>query len=108
MIYPRLQLITLSITIPTNTCQLIHCWHSSVTGKTTLAKQTFPNYEYFNFEDPNTRTIFRADPHNFLKKFMGAPGLILDEPQNDGIPVSWHDAYNMRQRWYRCGSTFVG
>ena len=51
-------------------------------GKTTLAKETFPNYEYFNFEDPNTRSIFRADPHNFLKKFMDAPGLILDEPQN--------------------------
>jgi len=51
-------------------------------GKTTLAKETFPTYEYFNFEDPNTRSIFRADPHNFLKKFMDAPGLILDEPQN--------------------------
>ena len=51
-------------------------------GKTTLAKKTFPTYEYFNFEDPNTRSIFRADPHNFLKKFMDAPGLILDEPQN--------------------------
>src|SRR3990170_598041 len=51
-------------------------------GKTTLAKETFPNYEYFNFEDPNTRAVFRADPHNFLKKFMDAPGLILDEPQN--------------------------
>jgi predicted AAA+ superfamily ATPase len=51
-------------------------------GKTTLAKATFPNYEYFNFEDPNTRSIFRADPHNFLKKFMSAPGIIFDEPQN--------------------------
>lgn len=51
-------------------------------GKTTLAKETFPTYEYFNFEDPNTRSIFRADPHNFLKKFMDSPGLILDEPQN--------------------------
>lgn len=51
-------------------------------GKTTLAKETFPTYEYFNFEDPNTRSIFRADPHNFLKKFMDAPGMILDEPQN--------------------------
>jgi predicted AAA+ superfamily ATPase len=51
-------------------------------GKTTLTKQAFPTYEYFNFEDPNTRSIFRADPHNFLKKFMDAPGLILDEPQN--------------------------
>ncbi len=51
-------------------------------GKTTLAKKTFPNYKYFNFEDPNTRSIFRADPHNFFKKFMNAPGLILDEPQN--------------------------
>ena len=51
-------------------------------GKTTLVKETFPNYEYFNFEDPNTRSIFRADPHNFLKKFMSAPGMILDEPQN--------------------------
>lgn len=51
-------------------------------GKTTLAKKTFPNHEYFNFEDPNTRSIFRADPHNFLKKFIDAPGLILDEPQH--------------------------
>lgn len=51
-------------------------------GKTTLARESFPSHEYFNFEDPNTRSIFRADPHNFLKKFMSAPGLILDEPQN--------------------------
>lgn len=51
-------------------------------GKTTLVRKTFPTYEYFNFEDPNTRLIFKADPHNFLKKFMDAPGLILDEPQN--------------------------
>jgi uncharacterized protein len=51
-------------------------------GKTTLAKQTFPDHEYVNFEDPNTRSIFRADPHNFLKKFMKSSGLIIDEPQN--------------------------
>jgi len=51
-------------------------------GKTTLAQETFTTYDYFNFEDPNTRSIFKADPHNFFKKFMNAPGLILDEPQN--------------------------
>jgi len=51
-------------------------------GKTTLAKKAFSNHEYFNFEDPNTRSIFRTDPHNFFKKFIDAPGLILDEPQN--------------------------
>jgi predicted AAA+ superfamily ATPase len=51
-------------------------------GKTTLAKETFPTHEYINFEDPNTRSLFRADPHNFLKKFMGTPGLIIDEPQH--------------------------
>lgn len=51
-------------------------------GKTTLVREVFPNYEYFNFEDPSKRSIFRADPHNFLKKFMDAPGIILDEPQN--------------------------
>jgi predicted AAA+ superfamily ATPase len=51
-------------------------------GKTTLAKATFPDHEYFNFEDPNIRSIFRSDPHNFLKRSMDKPGLILDEPQN--------------------------
>ncbi len=49
-------------------------------GKTTLAKNTFPRLKYFNLEDIETRTFAREDPKGFLKGCAG--GAILDEIQN--------------------------
>jgi predicted AAA+ superfamily ATPase len=49
-------------------------------GKTTLVKMTFPEKEYANLENPDTRTFAREDPRGFLAGFP--KGAILDEIQN--------------------------
>ena len=49
-------------------------------GKTTLVKMTFPEREYANLEDLDTRTFAREDPRGFLAGFP--KGAILDEIQN--------------------------
>lgn len=48
-------------------------------GKTTLAKQCFPNKPYVNFESPETRALATEDPKQFLAQFP--EGAILDEIQ---------------------------
>lgn len=48
-------------------------------GKTTLAKMTFPEKVYFSMEDPDTRMAAEADPRGFLHQISG--GAILDEIQ---------------------------
>jgi predicted AAA+ superfamily ATPase len=49
-------------------------------GKTTLAKETFPNVDYVNLEDPSTRAMVQNDPKGFLDNYNN--GLIIDEVQN--------------------------
>ncbi|MGE4564881.1 MAG: ATP-binding protein [Victivallaceae bacterium] len=48
-------------------------------GKTTLAKMTFPNYRYVSLENFDVRQMAGADPKGFLKSY--APPVILDEIQ---------------------------
>ncbi len=48
-------------------------------GKTTLAKETFPEYMYANLEDRKTRELAANDPTGFFKRFP-APA-IIDEIQ---------------------------
>lgn len=48
-------------------------------GKTTLAKATFPDYEYITLEDIDTRNIAINDPKALLE--TKAKGLIIDEIQ---------------------------
>ena len=48
-------------------------------GKTTLVKTVFPDYQYFTLEDPDIRELAIADPREFLKK--AGNGAILDEIQ---------------------------
>jgi len=48
-------------------------------GKTTLAKNTFPDYEYITLEDIDTRNIAINDPKAILE--TKAKGLIIDEIQ---------------------------
>lgn len=48
-------------------------------GKTTLAKMLFPNYDYVNLEDPDLRRAAEADGADFMIKHP-AP-LIIDEVQ---------------------------
>jgi uncharacterized protein len=48
-------------------------------GKTTLARGTFPKKPYISLEDPDERAFATADPRGFLARF--AQGAILDEVQ---------------------------
>ena len=48
-------------------------------GKTTLAKALFPNYEYINLEFPDVRVKVTTDPRFFLTS--GETGIVLDEVQ---------------------------
>lgn len=48
-------------------------------GKTTLAKNTFPNKPYLNLEAPDVRALAISDPRKFLEKLED--GAILDEIQ---------------------------
>jgi hypothetical protein len=48
-------------------------------GKSTLARQTFPGHAYVSLEDPDVRQRVAADPRGFLAAHTG--GLVLDEAQ---------------------------
>lgn len=48
-------------------------------GKTTLARATFPRHEYVSLEDPDQRAFALDDPRGFLGRFAGK--VILDEVQ---------------------------
>ena len=50
-------------------------------GKTTLARATFPHFEYRSLEEPQTREEATEDPRGFLRRLEGSPGAILDEAQ---------------------------
>jgi len=48
-------------------------------GKTTLAKMTFPDYSYCTLEDPDIREFASKDPRSFLQKYN--KNTIFDEIQ---------------------------
>lgn len=48
-------------------------------GKTTLAKMTFPEKKYITFDDPQSRSIAKGNPRDFLLAFP--EGAIFDEAQ---------------------------
>ena len=56
-------------------------------GKTTLAKKLFPNFQYFTFESPDSRDAFESDPRGFLKGLKGS--CIFDEVQKLPIILSY-------------------
>lgn len=51
-------------------------------GKTTLARASFPAWPYLSLEDLQTREEAREDPRGFLARLEGAPGVVLDEVQH--------------------------
>lgn len=55
---------------------------SRQSGKTTLAKETFPNYTYVSLEDLDMRRIAQEDPRKFFASFAQGEGLIIDEMQH--------------------------
>ena len=48
-------------------------------GKTTLCRSLFPDYDYVNLEKPDTRAFAIEDPNGFLAQFKKP--VILDEIQ---------------------------
>jgi predicted AAA+ superfamily ATPase len=58
-------------------------------GKTTLARATFPNTPYVSLEDPTERAFAQEDPRGFLARF--AHGAIFDEAQR------WPDLFSYLQ-----------
>lgn len=50
-------------------------------GKTTLARQCFPDFVYLNLEDMQSRQEALDDPVGLLRRVQGAPGVIIDEAQ---------------------------
>lgn len=51
-------------------------------GKTTLARSTFPNHNYVSLEDYDVRAFALSDPRGFLAHYAKDPGVILDEIQH--------------------------
>lgn len=50
-------------------------------GKTTLARATFPDFAYVSLEDLQNREEAQEDPRGFLARLRGESGVILDEVQ---------------------------
>jgi len=48
-------------------------------GKTTLARATFPEYAYVSLEETDARSFAREDPRGFLARFSGP--VVVDEAQ---------------------------
>lgn len=60
-------------------------------GKTTLAKATFPDKQYLSLEDPDVRALAEADPRRLLATFP--EGAILDEIQRAPQLFSYLQTY---------------
>ena len=58
-------------------------------GKTTLARSTFPEYRYESLENPVVRRFATDDPKAFLDQFKAEKGVILDEIQRVPDLFSW-------------------
>ena len=56
-------------------------------GKTTLARATFPDKPYISLENPDERLFAETDPRRFLARFP--EGAILDEVQRCPAMLSW-------------------
>lgn len=56
-------------------------------GKTTLARMSFPAKPWVSLEDPDVRMAAEADPRGFLSQFPD--GAILDEVQRLPMLVSY-------------------
>ena len=57
-------------------------------GKTFLARATFPKHAYVSLEDPDERSLAAADPRGFLSRFTRQP-VILDEVQRSPDLLSY-------------------
>jgi predicted AAA+ superfamily ATPase len=75
-------------------------------GKTTLVTELFPDHLYLNFENPETRALFREDPRGLLRN--GTAPLIVDEAHRIPDVLSWiqifADEANEKGRFVITGS----
>ncbi len=75
-------------------------------GKTTLLKHEFPNYQYASLEDPDVRIRAKDDPNGFLNQFEKQ--VILDEiqyvPELLSYIKSKIDENRMPGKWILSGS----
>ena len=75
-------------------------------GKTTLAKMQFPDYDYVNLEDPETRSLAEKDAREFLHRHP-AP-IIIDEIQRLPMLLSYIqvecDKSNKKGQYIQTGS----
>ncbi len=75
-------------------------------GKTTLARMQFPDYNYVNLEDPETRQLAERDAKEFLKRY--STPLIIDEIQRVPALLSYIqvecDQSNQKGRYILTGS----
>ncbi len=62
-------------------------------GKTTLARTTFPDFAYLSLEDLQNREEATDDPRRFLNRISRGPGAILDEVQNVPQLFSYLQSY---------------
>lgn len=70
-------------------------------GKTTLAKETFPDYAYVSLEDLDARLIATEDPRGFLQAYANHKGLIIDEAQE--VPALFSYMQGIIDKEYRPG-----
>jgi len=56
-------------------------------GKTTLTRMVFKDFDHISLEDPDEREFALSDPRGFLKRFAG--GVILDEIQRAPALLSY-------------------
>ncbi len=79
-------------------------------GKTTLARSTFPHLPYVNLEDPDTRELALADPRRFFARLVD--GAVLDEVQRAPALMSYllgiADSAPHMGRWVLTGSQQFG
>jgi len=79
-------------------------------GKTTLAREAFPNLPYVSLENPDTRELAHADPRGLLRRY--ADGCILDEVQRAPFLFSYLqeilDASEIPGRFILTGSQQFG
>ncbi|MEO7854835.1 MAG: ATP-binding protein [Rubrivivax sp.] len=79
-------------------------------GKTTLARASFPELPHVNLEDPDTRELALSDPRRFFARHAG--GAVLDEVQRAPQLMSYllgiADAATRMGRWVLTGSQQFG
>src|SRR5579872_531953 len=70
-------------------------------GKTTLVKDTFPDYAYVTLEDLDTKLVAHEDPRGFLQAYANHKGLIIDEAQE--VPALFSYMQGIIDKEYRPG-----